>query len=173
MNSNKGLQQLFVLNKRFFSTSLYRYNARNNPHVYMTISKNGNNLGDLVFELYSNHCPRTSDNFMQLCNGNNAHGRSLAGTSFTQGFPGIVVQGGKLGEENLGSDGSRVLDENLNLRHHKRGILAMANDGENGNGSEFLITLGKADMMDGYNVVFGELVEGDHVLNEVEQSLTR
>ena len=44
-----------------------------------------------------------------------------------------------------------MLDENLNLRHHKRGILSMANDGENGNGSEFLITLGKADMLDGYN----------------------
>ena len=49
----------------------------------------------------------------------------------------------------------------------------MSNDGENGNGSEFIITLGKTDMLDGYNVVFGELVHGDDVLDEVEKSLSR
>ena len=49
----------------------------------------------------------------------------------------------------------------------------MANDGENSNGSEFMITLGKADMLDGYHSVIGELVEGDEVLKEAESSLTR
>jgi peptidylprolyl isomerase len=49
----------------------------------------------------------------------------------------------------------------------------MNNSGENSNGSEFLITLGAADMLDGYHVVFGELVEGDEILNEVEKSLSR
>jgi cyclophilin family peptidyl-prolyl cis-trans isomerase len=28
-------------------------------------------------------------------------------------------------------------------------------------------------MLDGYNVVFGELVEGDDVLSQIEKSLTR
>lgn len=40
----------------------------------------------------------------------------------------------------------------------------MANDGENSNGSEFMITLGKADVLDGYHSVIGELVEGEDVL---------
>ena len=66
-----------------------------------------------------------------------------------------------------------MVDENTELRHHKRGMLTMANEGQNSNGSEFLITLGKADVLDGYNVAFGELVEGDHVLDEVEKSLSR
>ena len=64
-------------------------------------------------------------------------------------------------------------DENLELRHYKRGILTMNNDGENSNGSEFLITLGKSEMLNGYHVAFGELVEGDSVLSEIEESLTR
>ena len=49
----------------------------------------------------------------------------------------------------------------------------MNNEGENSNGSEFLITLGQADVLDGYHVVFGELVEGEKVLDEVEKSLSR
>ena len=52
MNSSKGLQKLFMMNQKLFSTSMYKYAASGNPQVYMTVSKNGQNLGDLVFELY-------------------------------------------------------------------------------------------------------------------------
>jgi cyclophilin family peptidyl-prolyl cis-trans isomerase len=84
-----------------------------------------------------------------------------------------VLKGGKLGCENISADGGRLTDENLNLRHFKRGQLTLDNSGENSSGSEFLITLGSADMLDGYHQVIGELVEGDQVLNEVEKSLSR
>lgn len=36
-----------------------------------------------------------------------------------------------------------------------------------------MITLGKADMLDGYHVVVGELVEGEEVLTAAEASLSR
>ena len=36
-----------------------------------------------------------------------------------------------------------------------------------------MITLNKADMLDGYHTVFGELVEGDDVLSKIETSLSR
>ena len=50
----------------------------------------------------------------------------------------------------------------------------MANDGENANGSEFLITLGDSgNVFDGYNSVVGELVEGADVLAQAEHSLNR
>lgn len=64
-------------------------------------------------------------------------------------------------------------DENLSLRHYKRGQLSLANDGENSNGSEFMITLDKANMLDAYHVVVGELVEGEEVLTEIEKNVTR
>jgi hypothetical protein len=60
MNSSSGIKQLFFLQKSFFATSLYRYTARTNPKVYFTVSKDGNKLGDLVFELYQNHAPKST-----------------------------------------------------------------------------------------------------------------
>ena len=90
-----------------------------------------------------------------------------------KGFPGVVLQGGRATACNEGSHGKRVPDENLGLRHTKRGQLTMANDGENSNGSEFMITLGKADMLDGYHQLVGELVEGEEILRQAEESLSR
>jgi peptidyl-prolyl cis-trans isomerase-like 3 len=46
------------------------------------------------------------------------------------------------------------------LRHNARGILAMANKGPDTNGSQFYITFGKAEHLDGQNTVFGKVIEG-------------
>ena len=49
----------------------------------------------------------------------------------------------------------------------------MASQGEDGNGSEFMITLDNADILEGYNTVIGELVEGEDVLKTLEDGLAR
>ena len=41
------------------------------------------------------------------------------GSTFTTGFPGIVLQDGRVTEDNCSSDGTCLVDENLNLRHNK------------------------------------------------------
>ena len=62
----------------------------------------------------------------------------------------------------------------MTLRHIRRGTLSYVNDGENANGSEILITLGEsAAVLDGYNTVVGQLVEGDDVLAKAESSINR
>ena len=94
MNSSNFTKQILFCNKRFFATSLYNYTARTNPRVYLTLSKNGKTLGDLVFELYHNHCPKTAENFISLLSENNALHHSYKGTSFTGGYPGILIKGG-------------------------------------------------------------------------------
>ena len=77
-------------------------------------------------------------------------------------------------EDNQASDGGRMVDENLNLRHTKRGVISLTNDGENANGSEFVIALSDtANVLDGYNSIVGELVEGQDVLDKAESSLNR
>ena len=160
------------LGKRFFSASLYNYTCKTNPRVYFTLSRDGAKLGDLVFEVYANHAPRTSENFLNFVKGCSVG--SYKGTSFTGGYPGIVLQGGKVTECNESSEGGRLVDENLTLRHTKRGTISFANDGENSNGSEFVIALGDAaSVLDGYNSVVGELVEGADVLTKAESSLNR
>ena len=173
MNTKSRLtSQLMFLSRQHYS--LYNYSAKSNPRVFLTVSKNGSRLGDLVFEVYHNHTPKTAENFIALATGANALGKSYKGTTFTTGAPGVTLQAGRITECNQSADGGRFVDENLSLRHIKRGQLTMANDGENANGSEFMITLGSsADVLDGYHTVFGELVEGEEVLSQVEAHLTR
>ena len=172
MNSNKTFKQLMTVAQRQFS--LYNYSDKANPRVFFTLSKNGQPLGDLVFEMYKNHVPAAADNVISFATGNNEWKASYTGTVLDKGFPGIVLQGGRATECNSSYNGGRLPDEGLAyMRHHKRGQLTLVNDGENGNGHEFMITLDKADMLDGYHVVVGELVEGEDVLKAAEQSITR
>jgi cyclophilin family peptidyl-prolyl cis-trans isomerase len=160
------------LAKRLFSASLYQYGSKTNPRVFFTLSRDGNKLGDLVFEVYANHVPKSAENLLSFVNGNSIG--SYKGTQFNKGFPGIVLQGGRVSESNVSADGSRLVDENLTLRHIRRGTLSYANDGENANGSEILITLGEsAAVLDGYNTVVGQLVEGEDVLAKAESSINR
>ena len=46
-------------------------------------------------------------------------------------------------------------------------------DGDHCNGSKFTITLNSAEYLNGYNQVIGELVDGEGVLSQMEESLTR
>lgn len=90
MNSNfKVVKQLFSVGKRQFS--LYNYSDRSNPRVFLTLSKNGQVLGDLVFELYRNQVPENADNFAAFATGNNSLGASYQGKVLDKGFPGIVL----------------------------------------------------------------------------------
>ena len=85
-----------------------------------------------------------------------------------------MLTGGRVSEDNEGFEGVRCPDEALTLRHTKRGVISFNNDGENSNGSEFLIALSEtANVLDGYHSVIGELVEGADVLGKAEQSLNR
>ena len=71
MNSNKSIKQLFTLYQRQFSTSFYNYSDKTNPRVFFTLSKNGQPLGDLVFELYKNHVPQAAENVLSFATGSN------------------------------------------------------------------------------------------------------
>ena len=155
---------------------MFSYNYSNPAHgrVFLDVSKDGNNAGRLVFELYDTHSPELAQNFRDLCTGHAEGNRSYVGTTFSAGHAGHGIQGGDLHEEeNWGASRMRLADENLETRHHKRGILTMVNDGPHSNGSQFLVTFGDAHHLNGYNNVIGELVEGDSVLSQMEQSCDR
>ena len=166
MNANK----LFNFSKRGFS-SLYNYSNAANPRVYLTVAKGDQRIGDLVFELYAEQQPATAESFTALCAG--AEGQSYTGSAFHHGQSGFGISGGRIAEENVSAFGMRLQDEDLTMRHNKRGQLTVPNDGENSGGSEFTITFGEATYLDGYQTVFGELVEGHKVLDALEAGVDR
>ena len=159
-----------VISKRTFS-SLTNYTSAANQRVFLTVAQGDQRLGDLVFELYSERQPATTESFRQLCEGSEEGG--YTGTTFHQGTSGLGITGGKLGEENVSAFGSRLSDEDMTVRHIKRGQLTAVNDGPNSAGSEFTITFGATNFLDGYQTVFGELVEGQNVLDALEAGCDR
>ena len=161
-------KSLFNFGKRHFA--LYNYSNAANPRVFMTVANGDKKIGDLVFELYSDRQPQTTDSFRALCEGGEG---SYVGSAFHFGQSGFGISGGKLGEENTGAFGLRLQDEDMTVRHHKRGMLTLPNDGENSGGSEFTVTFGPAPYLDGYQTVFGELVEGHNVLDALEAGVDR
>ena len=163
--------KVFTMFQRRAFSSLYNYSSASNPRVFMTVARGEQTLGDLVFELYADRQPQTTDNFRALCSG--AEGKSLTGTDFHHGLSDFGISGGKLGEENLGVDGTRLSDEDLTVRHFKRGQLTAVNDGLNSAGSEFTITFGEARSLNGYQTCFGELVDGQSVLDALEAGVNR
>ena len=76
--------QLFnLVSKRSFSASVFNYSSAANPRVYLTVAQNDQRIGDLVFELYAERQPQTTDSFQALCEG--SEGNSYVGSGFHQG----------------------------------------------------------------------------------------
>ncbi|CAK0830125.1 unnamed protein product, partial [Prorocentrum cordatum] len=111
-----------------------------------------------VFALYADTAKRTAENFRQLCTGEHA-GTTFRGKRFHYKgsilhrlIPGLMIQGGDFENAN-GTGGEsiysrRFADETFADRHTRRGLLAMANDGPNTNGSNFFITFAAAEHLD-------------------------
>ena len=66
--------------------------------------------------------------------------------------------------------GKTFSDENFDLKH-VYGALSMANSGPNTNNSQFLIVLNRngAEWLDGEHVVFGRVLKGFEVLDDIEK----
>ena len=63
-------------------------------------------IGELVFELYSERQPQTSESFQALCDG--SEGNSYVNSEFHKGMSGFGISGGRIGEENVGAFGMRL-----------------------------------------------------------------
>ncbi|CAI6239847.1 unnamed protein product [Periconia digitata] len=129
--------------------------------------------GDLKLEIFCESVPKTAQNFLALCASS-----FYNGSPFHRLIPNFIVQTGSPASDPKSKSSTSIYDDSPNqlfedeirpaLRHNARGILSMANKGPNTNGSQFFITFAPAPHLDGKNTVFGKLLEGEDVLDDLE-----
>ena len=119
--------------------------------------------GDIRLKLFPEEAPMTVNNFVFLANQG-----YYDNTTFHRVIEGFMAQAGDPLGLGFGGPGYAFADEVDNdLAFDRRGLLAMANSGPATNGSQFFITFDEARHLTGLHTIFGEVIEGDDVLNQV------
>lgn len=92
------------------------------------------------------------------------------GLTFHRIIPRFMIQGGDPKGNGTGGPGYTFKDEIVRgLLFDRPGRLAMANAGPNTNGSQFFITTVPTPWLNGHYSIFGEVVEGEDVVEKISQ----
>lgn len=124
--------------------------------------------GKIVVDLFPKEAPVTVNNFVFL-----AREGFYDGTVFHRVIADFMVQGGDPTATGRGGPGYQFEDEvGPDKPVFRTGSLAMANSGPNTNGSQFFITHKPTDWLQGKHTIFGQVREGQDVVNAIRQGDT-
>jgi len=129
--------------------------------------------GNMLVKLEDKKSPVTVANFVGLAEGkidNKAKGKGVPyydGTIFHRVIENFMIQGGDPQGTGIGDPGYKFEDEKNDLKHTGKGILSMANSGPNSNGSQFFITQVATPWLDGKHTIFGKVVSGENIIDEI------
>jgi peptidylprolyl isomerase len=136
--------------------------------------------GTILIQLEYEKTPLTVANFVGLAEGTKAYSKKPGeaptvqnkpyydGLTFHRVIADFMIQGGDPLGTGSGGPGYRFRDEIVpTLRHNAPGILSMANAGPATNGSQFFITHVPTPHLDGKHTVFGHVVQGQDVVNNI------
>ncbi len=169
MNLKKYFLIILIIN---FSCNMSQNN--NNDTIYASIETS---KGIIKTQLFFNLTPVTVANFISLAEGENKEvsdqykgKKYYNGITFHRVIPDFMIQGGDPTGTGSGSPGYNFKDEFVDeLKHDSAGILSMANAGPGTNGSQFFITHKETPWLDGAHTVFGNVVEGQDIVDKIEQ----
>lgn len=132
-------------------------------NITVTTSK-----GPLKIRMFAGDTEVTCASFLSLA----ANG-FYDGIVFHRVIPNFMIQGGDPTGTGTGGPGYKFECEcKPHLKHEKAGMLSMANAGPNTNGSQFFVTHGPTPHLDGKHTVFGEVTEGQDVVDSIAQGDT-
>lgn len=126
-------------------------------------------LGEIRLRFFPDVAPGHVENFKKL-----ARQGFYDGTTFHRVIPGFMIQGGDPNSKDTNPDndgrggpGYKIKAE-FNDRPHKRGTLSMARAADpDSAGSQFFICVADAPMLDGEYTVFGEVISGMDVADQI------
>lgn len=145
------------------------------------------NHGTIKVELFPNQAPKTVRNFVELAEGGRewthpgtgekSTGKYYDGTIFHRVISGFMIQGGDPLGQGIGGPGYEFDDEiHPDLYFNRPYLLAMANAGvrfgKGTNGSQFFITVVPTPHLNGRHTIFGEVVEGQEVVDAIAKTRT-
>jgi peptidyl-prolyl cis-trans isomerase A (cyclophilin A) len=139
--------------------------------------------GTVKVRLFPDHAPKTVANFVELAEGSRewtdpatrkaTTGRLYDGTVFHRVIPRFMIQGGDPLGTGTGGPGYKFADEiHPDLRFDRPYLLAMANAGPGTNGSQFFITTVPTPHLNGKHTIFGEVIDGNDVVERISQVQT-
>jgi peptidylprolyl isomerase len=118
--------------------------------------------GEFVIQLYPDKAPITVNSFVFLaCKG------FFDGLTFHRVLEGFMAQGGDPTGTGMGGPGYEFVNEYSDLAFDKAGVVAMANAGQDTNGSQFFITFGPTPHLNGGYTIFGQVVEGMDIVTAI------
>ncbi len=125
------------------------------------------NYGNVTIEL-RNDQPITAGNFKSL-----VEKGTYNGVIFHRIIAGFMIQGGDPTGTGYGDPSiPKIRDEFNGDQNNSRGTLAMANAGPNTGSSQFFINLVDNNFLNGKHPVFGEVVEGMDVVDNIARVRT-
>jgi len=143
---------------------------KNPPKIQIDLKKTyratiETNRGTIELELYPKYALKTVNNFVFL-----AREGFYDGVTFHRVIDDFMIQTGDPTGTGSGGPGYRFDDElKTNPLKNEAGVISMANAGPNTNGSQFFITHSPQPHLDGMHTVFGKVVAGKDVVDNIRQ----
>lgn len=147
------------------------------PLVYFDVEIKQRKVGRIEMVLFTDTSPRSAHNFHLLVTGEagvvppglEGEGMPLhfKGAPFYRIIDGFIDQAG-INTPSALNHGQFDDDEGgLRLKHEYKGLLSMANMGPNTNTAHFSIMINPAPHLDGQYTIFGQVVSGFEVVDEI------
>jgi len=158
-NSLKDIVQLILLGKRQFTSCPLVTVQKNKQHIATLHTEKG----DIALQLFADKAPITVNSFMFL-----VREGWYDDITFHRVIPELFAQTGDPSGTGKGNPGYYIITEfDPTLKFNKPGMVAMVNSGPDTSGSQFFITYAPAAQYDGQYTIFGQVLSGMEVLQQL------